>query len=551
MSYSNKQNINILIALLVAHNIKHAVVCPGSRNAPIVHNLNECPNITCYPVTDERSAGFYALGISQIIHEPVVVCVTSGTALLNVVPAVAEAYYQHMPLIVISGDRPEMWIDQQAGQTLPQSHALATFVSKEVSLLEPSNEDEQWYCNRLVNEALISCKSKNGSPIHINVPITEPLFTFDVPSLPKQRTIQLYESTVSCEGIQKIKKTFVASQRPLIIIGQQPYHAAISIQQALQPLQQSIVILGECLSMSSPYYIDKVLQYFADDEEAIIPDTIIYIGGTLISKKIKQFLRRCTHAVSYIINPQGQLYDTFKNLRGIIEGNSVNVLQHLSHNGMQNMGTFDVDYYQRWQNTRRQIAQKIQNMMVSYSQLFAIKILFQHLSTQTNYLLHASNSMAIRLVNIFARTYVYCNRGVNGIEGSLSTAAGSSLVTKKDVYCVIGDLSFFYDQNALWHQLHSNFKVLLLNNGGGGIFQSLPGLQESPALPQYIAAQHHTTAQGICQQNKVSYLSAHNEEELQEGMTLFTHHHFDTPVVFEVFTQQAQDNEAMNIYHQI
>ena len=177
--YSNKENVNILTSLLVAHGIRHAVVCPGSRNAPIVHNLNECPNILCYPVTDERSAGFYALGMSQALQAPVVVCVTSGTALLNLAPAVAEAFYQHIPLVVVSADRPQQWIDQLDGQTLPQPDALGRFVRKAVSLPEPHDNDTRWYCNRLVNEALMV----RHAPVHINVPITEPLFDFSVEEL--------------------------------------------------------------------------------------------------------------------------------------------------------------------------------------------------------------------------------------------------------------------------------------------------------------------------------------------------------------------------------
>ena len=185
--FSNKNNVNILTALLVQHGVRHAVVCPGSRNSPLAHNLNECPDITCYPVTDERSAGFYALGMSQALGKPVAVCVTSGTALLNLAPAVAEAYYQHVPLVVISADRPPQWIDQLDGQTLPQPDALGRFVAKAVSLPEPRDEEEHWYCNRLVNEALIV----RHAPVHINVPITEPFFDFTTASLPLERRIEL------------------------------------------------------------------------------------------------------------------------------------------------------------------------------------------------------------------------------------------------------------------------------------------------------------------------------------------------------------------------
>ena len=174
--YSNKDNVNILTALLVAHGIQHAVVCPGSRNAPITHNLVVCPDIDCYSVTDERSAGFYALGLSLATNSPVAVCVTSGTALLNLLPAVAEAAYQHVPIIVVSADRPPQWIDQLDGQTLPQGDALGRFVRKAVTLPEPHSDEEHWYCNRLVNEALLAMRQQGGGPVHINVPLSEPLY---------------------------------------------------------------------------------------------------------------------------------------------------------------------------------------------------------------------------------------------------------------------------------------------------------------------------------------------------------------------------------------
>ncbi len=191
--YSDKKHINTLTSLLVSHGVRHAVVCPGSRNAPIVHNLSECPAIACHPVTDERSAAFCALGMTQRLQQPVVVCVTSGTALLGVLPAVAEAYYQHRPLVVVSADRPPQWIDQQDGQTLPQPDALGRFVCKAVTISEPHDEEQQWHCNRLVNDALL-CKD---GPVHINVAISEPLFHFTTPELPRERVISRQAADVS------------------------------------------------------------------------------------------------------------------------------------------------------------------------------------------------------------------------------------------------------------------------------------------------------------------------------------------------------------------
>ena len=218
--YSNKENVNILTALLVEHGVRHAVVCPGSRNSPVVHNFNECPQIRCYPVTDERSAAFYALGMAQALQQPVAICVTSGTALLNLAPAVAEAYYQHVPMIVISADRPPMWIDQQDGQTLPQPDALGRLVKKAVTLPEPNDEAGHWYCNRLVNEAIISCTHQNRGPVHINIPISEPLFEYNVAGLPKERKIEIVPAEVPSQAMSHIGRMFLLSKKPMLICGQ-------------------------------------------------------------------------------------------------------------------------------------------------------------------------------------------------------------------------------------------------------------------------------------------------------------------------------------------
>lgn len=570
MPYSDKENVNILTALLVAHGVKHAVVCPGSRNAPIVHNLNECPNITCHPVTDERSAGFYALGMAQIISHPVAVCVTSGTALLNLLPATAEAYYQHVPLVVISADRPAMWIDQQDGQTLPQLDALGRFVSKAFSLPEPSTDDERWYCNRLVNEALLCCQRHGGSPVHLNVPISEPLFTFNVPALPTERVIRQVAATTDVAHCQPLLADVQSAQRPMIVVGQLSNKEAQRMALQLCELSTDVVVVYECLGMAchedasrypdppteklSPLHIDKVLAHMQQVEQ-YQPDVVVYLGGTLVSKRLKAFLRQSPAAKTWIVNEQGAIYDTFQNLTGVIEGAPHDVLEvilrYVRGEREKQRLPFESGFRSRWATLIHQVQAQNERFHPLYSSWLAVKRFFETASNKGRYVLHAANSMSVRLVNHFASDYVFCNRGVNGIDGSLSTAAGCSLVTTQNVYCVIGDLSFFYDQNALWHSLGGNFRVLLLNNGGGVIFQSLPGLKDSTAHQKLISAQHHTTAWGICQQNNMAYLSARDEIELENNMNRFVNDNFNRPVVFEVFTSQEQDEQAMNEYKQV
>lgn len=509
--YSNKESVNILTSLLVAHGVRHAVCCPGSRNAPIVHNLTECPDIMCYPITDERSAGFYALGMSQCLQEPVAVCVTSGTALLNLAPAVAEAYYQHARLVVISADRPLAWIDQQDGQTLPQSDALGRFVRKAVSLPEPHDDESRWYCNRLINESLL----EKHAPVHINVPISEPFFDFCVATLPEERKIELLPADISNQTLSHVCRMFVQSKRPLLIAG--------------QPM--------------NPGYDEAVC--LIGDDESYVPDLVLYIGGSIVSKRLKRFLRKAKE--TWIVNATGEVTDTFMNLTRVIQGDAAVVEDQIRFLLEQQPHPF----VQKWETLLAKVRAHAAAYQPVYSEMATVKCFESQITIHSSLsTIHYANSTAIRLANIFAQHSVYCNRGVNGIDGSLSTAAGFSCVTDDSVFCVIGDLSFFYDQNALWNQnLRGNFRILLLNNGKGGIFNLLKGLEQSPAHDQFVAAEHHTSAEGICQQNNVKYLKAANMEELQQVISTLLNMESSRPVLLEVFTDPAEDERVFKDYY--
>ena len=553
--YSSKQNVNLLTTLLVAHGIHHAVVCPGSRNAPIVHNLNECPDVACYPVTDERSAGFYALGMMQALHEPVTVCVTSGTALLNLAPAVAEAWYQHQPLVVVSADRPEAWIDQLDGQTLPQPGAFGRFVRRSVSLPEA----DQWYCSRLINEALLDALSDDARPVHINVPISEPLFTFDVPRLPEVRRIVRSTPSRDYDSLSpELVDALVAAERPMIVFGQTNPHNFEGVDVGF--LFSHVIVLHEALSpFPHVSHFDEVL--FGEErgtrrEEGILPpDFILYVGDTVVSKRLRHFLRRATEAQTWRISLSGDVEDTFQNLRGIVVGDPEFVLQALSHK-LSHRRLQGTDYRRQWLKALKEVSRHAADYKPAYSQMAVVKYFEEQISSllvpPSSFLptFHYANSSAIRLANIYAAHHVWCNRGVNGIEGSLSTAAGFSVVTDGKVFCVIGDLSFFYDQNALWNQnLRGNLRILLLNNGRGGIFNMLRGLEQSPARDRLVAAGHAASAEGICRQNSVTYLKATNIEEMQQAVDTLLYIDSPHPILVEVMTDAAEDKRVFKDYY--
>lgn len=561
--YSNKENVNILTSLLLEYGVSDAVVCPGSRNAPIVHNLSVCEAIRCRPVTDERSAAFYALGLAIATRRPTVVCVTSGSALLNVMPAVAEAAYQHVPLVVISADRPQQWIDQLDGQTIPQSDALGRFVRKAVQLPEPHNDEERWLCRRLVNEAMHLATCRQGAPVHINVPISEPLFEFDTEQLPQLSRFNYIKRAVIKDASMDIPDAFHKAKRPMIVIGQLA-HGTIS-HETIRSLSEKYVVMSEPLSNPSymTIHFDETIRYIVsdnssinddeDDKTAYYPDYVIYVGDTLVSKPTRRFLRNAK-APSCLITPDAaDIHDPLMTLTDIVEcdTDSINALLASLCDAP------DTDercrFHDRWQSFLDAYAAHADAYAPEYSQMATVKYFEEQLADlDIDICVHYANSSAVRLACIYAQHYVWCNRGVNGIEGSLSTAAGFSLATHDMTVCVIGDLSFFYDQNALWNSnLRGNLRIILLNNRGGGIFRQLPGLSDSPAADDLVMASHENTAQGICTQNDIGYMSAKNMDEMQIGIVTLLTRESERPMLLEVFTDSNDDVKALEKYFKL
>lgn len=561
--YSNKENVNILTSLLLEYGVSDAVVCPGSRNAPIVHNLSVCEAIRCRPVTDERSAAFYALGLAIATRRPTVVCVTSGSALLNVMPAVAEAAYQHVPLVVISADRPQQWIDQLDGQTIPQSDALGRFVRKAVQLPEPHNDEERWLCRRLVNEAMHLATCRQGAPVHINVPISEPLFEFDTEQLPQLSRFNNIKRAAIKDASMDMPDAFHNATRPMIVIGQLA-HGTVS-HETIRSLSEKYVVMSEPLSNPSymTIHFDEAIRYIVsdnssinddeDDKTAYYPDYVIYVGDTLVSKPARRFLRNAK-APSCLITPDAaDIHDPLMTLTDIVEcdTDSINALLASLCDAP------DTDercrFHDRWQSFLDAYAAHADAYAPEYSQMATVKYFEEQLADlDIDICVHYANSSAVRLACIYAQHYVWCNRGVNGIEGSLSTAAGFSLATHDMTVCVIGDLSFFYDQNALWNSnLRGNLRIILLNNRGGGIFRQLPGLSDSPAADDLVMASHENTAQGICTQNDIGYMSAKNMDEMQIGVVTLLTRESERPMLLEVFTDSNDDVKALEKYFKL
>ncbi|MCI5710465.1 MAG: 2-succinyl-5-enolpyruvyl-6-hydroxy-3-cyclohexene-1-carboxylic-acid synthase [Prevotella sp.] len=550
--YSDKYNVNILTAMLVEYGIRHAVLCPGNRNAPIVHNLVACGKVKCYPVTDERSAGFFALGIRQATGEPVAVCVTSGSALLNLAPAVAEARLQHQGLIVISADRPAQWIGQWDGQTIPQPDALATLVSKRITLPEAHTDEERWYCQRLANEALAEALRSSRPSVHINVPISEPLFHFTDKA---DGTVVGHAALVeSVLDVQTAKNTliadFLSSTRPMIVLGQMAPDKRVD--EAVRYLSRHFVVMREPLSCSCPVPFDDALARLQTDGTDLTPyspDFVLYVGGNMVSKRLRQWLRSLSGQLCcWTVDGTSQMPDTFMCHASHLEGNPVELLSLLAsvissdeerEGGSPYAGFLHspADYKRLWDVEIGKEIEHLADTQPAYSPAAVVKYFEEQLEDmEYDYRVHYANSTSVRLACRYADHYVWCNRGVNGIEGSLSTAVGHAAATDDMVFCVVGDLSFFYDQNALWNRnLSGNLRVILLNNHGGDIFNHFEEAKKSPAFDKFILAGHNTEARGICTQNDVGYLSANNLDEMHMGIVSLLTTDTHRPMLLECF----------------
>lgn len=551
--YTDKKNILQLAALLKAHGVKKIVLCPGSRNIPLVQTLANIPEFTCYPVTDERSAGFFALGMALHGGAPAAVCCTSGSALLNLHPAVSEAFYQQVPLIVISADRPAAWIGQMDGQTLPQPGVFGDLVKKSVNLPEVDSEEDEWYCNRLINEALLELNHHGKGPVHINVPISEPFFLLPVNELPQARVITRYQGlNVYDKDYEPLIERLNRYQKKMIVVGQMNLIYLFD-KRYTKSLYKHFAWFTENISNKTipgmPIKNIEPLLCSMDNEalKKMKPDLLITYGGHIISKRLKKFLRKHKPAEHWHVSADGEVVDLFGSLTTIIEMDPFEFLEKIS----SRMENKTPEYPRQWEALSKAIPQA----EFDYSEMSAIGKVITGLPAPCS--LHLANSSAVRYAQLFdvpQDVEILSNRGVNGIEGSLSTAIGYSTASDKLNFIIIGDLSFFYDMNALWNNNYgSNIRILMLNNSGGEIFHALPGLELHDNAKSFVIANHAASAKSWAEDRGLEYMCAHNNDELENNLTHFLEPSITSrPMLLEVFTEKDKDIELLkNYYHNL
>lgn len=555
---TDKLGILTLVDRCFYHGIRHVVCSPGSRNAPLVITFDSHPSIQTYVIHDERSAGFYALGLSLALQEPVALCCTSGTALVNYFPAVAEAYYQCVPLVVISADRPAEWINHGDGQTIMQERVFGNHVHQFLNVDGDSTVIQTNELNRAIDKAFFPVHSSWKGPIHFNCPLEEPLYkTVDyqfpletISSFPRQEVVWTDELAETIqEGLKQAK-------RILILVGQG--NEDQRLLNALRDLNEfpHVAILTENIA-NVPFgdfiqCIDRTLAVLPpNDNSNYQPDLLISIGGAIVSKKIKIFLRAIPNLVHWRIESSFPEMDTYRANRISIDYPSHEVLKFVAK--CLDCEPVPSNFGNKWRQLNilaKDASPSFWNEL-SFCDLKVFFFVYEWLPVNTN--LHLSNSSVVRYAQLFDAiegVSYYSNRGTSGIDGSLSTACGVAIATRDKINIVMtGDVSFFYDSNALWNQyLHSNLRIILINNGGGGIFRIIDGPADTEQVGRFFEARHTNNASGICSTFGIEYNSVTTLDELEPAIKNLFYGKHDTPVLLEIVTQNLRNEQFLFDY---
>jgi len=583
MKYPKIPLAQTVIQLFKAKNIQHIVISPGSRNAPLTIGFTNDPYFTCYSVVDERSAGFFALGIAQQTKLPAAVVCTSGSAVLNYYPAVAEAFYSDIPMIVVSSDRPKHLIGVGDGQTINQKNVFENHILHSANLkldfkdenyipndeglpifknLEDKIErflglekDIQSFNEEEVNFAINKAIAKKG-PVHINVPFDEPLYEMvdELTVKPKVIKVEAKPKSIDSYTLQECFEHWNNASKKMVLVGA---CAPDSIEQKwLDELadDNSVLVLTETISnLHHPDVlpcIDQLITPFTEeDQKNFQPEILLTFGGMIVSKRIKALLRKYQPKEHWHVDEKFAP-DTFFCLDKHIEATPNQFLSvfipKITH-------YVKSDYKEDWTKVKQQRLVAHDNYLktIPFSDLKAFDVLLK--SIPDHRVLQVGNSSAIRYVQLFGvnpTLQVYCNRGTSGIDGCTSTAVGFASVSEKPVVFITGDLGFFYDSNGLWNNYIPNtFRVILINNQGGGIFRILPGHKNTENFDTYFETTHHLSGKQLSKMNGFDYAKAETEIQLKNRLQTF-YEPSDKPKLLEVFTPRLVNDEILLKYFQ-
>lgn len=490
----------ILADLLSAHGVTDIFVSPGSRNAPLIQAVASRDDLKVHvTVPDERSAAFVALGFASVSSRPVALICTSGTALLDYAPAVAEAFYRNIPLIVVSADRPRAWIDQCDSQTIVQPSALAAVVKRSYDVGPCSHDlaEASWFVDRTINDALIEAMTPPLGPVHVNMPVDG----FRAPAAyhrPAPR-IEVLRSRPDLE-VSKARELAAMLRPPVrVLVLATVAPPSGTLAKALGKLSglPNVAVIAEPLAnihgSNIIYNPDAALAAVDSDYlDRLVPEVLITVGGPVISARIKKFLRRNPLVRHWDVGYRSSTVDCYNQLTMRVEMDPGYFLRQIA-SAMQPYLTLDASTYATdWQIGSRK-GYSVVNSIVArspWSDLKAFATMLPLIPKRWN--IELSNGTTVRYACILGLSFPHrCegNRGTSGIDGSTSTAVGAAMAYKGGVTLLItGDMSFLYDMGGLAvATAPDSLKIIVLDNSGGGIFRSIPATRSLSVMPEMLA----------------------------------------------------------------
>ena len=553
--YKTKLKVNLypkiplaqaVIEIFRQKEIQHIVISPGSRNAPLTMGFTNQEGFTCYSIADERCAAFFALGLAQQLQKPVAVVCTSGSAVLNYYPAVAEAFYSQVPLLIVSADRPKNKIDIGDGQTIRQENVFANHIVYSGNLTENASSQN----DNLIVSAIETAISQKG-PAHINVPFEEPLYeTLLEPTyIPTISNSFNEKSEFNLDA--KFLSEWQSAKKKLILVGELlPNAIEQKYVEFLANDESVLVLLEKTSNLHHPTFIDRIdtlISTFSEEEKFNFqPDILLTFGGMVVSKRIKSLLRNYQPKQHWHID-EIRAYDTFGCLSQHFQTNSTSFLSQLVVKNNLVESNYQLDFQSIWQD--RLVKHEKYMSEIPFSDFKVFDILSRNLPE--NIQLQVSNSSPIRYLQLVAlpkTIEVFSNRGTSGIDGSTSTAIGAAIANKKPTIFVTGDISFLYDSNALWNNyIPKHFKIILINNSGGGIFRILPGHEETETFNTFFETSHQLTAEHLAKMYAFEYTSVQNEAELHAVWDSFISND-NRPSILEIFTPEKTNDIVLLDY---
>jgi 2-succinyl-5-enolpyruvyl-6-hydroxy-3-cyclohexene-1-carboxylate synthase len=546
--------------------IEHAVICPGSRSAPLVFAFTQNHKIQCHSAIDERSAAFMALGMAQQLMKPVVLISTSGTACLNFFPAVAEAYYQKIPLLILSADRPPELLNQQDGQMIMQKGVFGKHVlgSHELLCFEEDKIDYK-LTERIVRNAIEETSSSSGvGPVHINVPLREPLYNLPenvaMPRLTINIEPKLEDAATPLPFLDILSKVWPTCQKKLILVGQMAPSKEISKFLNSYMNLDDVVVLTDIVSnqheVGNIPYFDSLIQFGSNqDLESLQPDLILSFGGQFVSKVLKNWLKKQKPSYHFRLQTEADLVDTYLNVTHFIHAEVIPYLDAF-HSLRIFKNPIHKPYLEEW----KFVQTKAKNALTTYcqkeiwSEPIAVKKVLNYIPENSQ--LQLANSSIVRWVSWMSAPkkalHIFGNRGTSGIDGSISTAVGAAKIQlHKTITLLTGDLSLFYDQHGFWqNKLPINLRVIVFNNGQGNIFNWIDGPSQHPEQLEFFTTPTNLSVQTLAQQYGLKYLHGNNLADLPHLMhTLYQES--KVPVILELKFEDEMNLQGISEFRNL